>query len=176
ASPTTAKLNATDTDANLTGESAKEAAPARYQLAVQKLQSGAQMTSDDYRDLGVGCVGYETDRTYFQDVAKVSLVYRDSPAEKAGIKKGDRILDHEDDSSHRETPDEPSWCITLGKAGTTAELTLLRHNRKIPITLVRMNVEDIKEDDIRQMWEKYIRDLGNPTTGTFTIPQPDREK
>ncbi len=139
-----------------------------YKLAVDKLNKGIKLSAEEYRSLGVGCVGMETDRTFFQDIAVISDVYLDSPAAKAGLHKGDRLLDNsQNDDAAKEHPEIPRWKVTFGQAGTQSQYILLRHHKQVPITLTRMNIEDIADDKIRQEWEQIISKLGNPAQGEF---------
>lgn len=139
-----------------------------YKLAVDKLSKGIKLTAEEYRSLGVGCVGMETDRTFFQNIAVISDVYRDSPADRAGLRRGDKLIDDRDnDEAAIEHPEVPRWKVTFGQAGTQSEYILLRHHKKVPITLTRMNIEDIADDKIRHEWEQIISKLGNPAQGEF---------
>ncbi len=139
-----------------------------YKLAVDKLNKGIKLTAEEYRSLGVGCVGMETDRKFFQSIAIISDVYRDSPADQAGLRRGDKLIDNTDnDDAAKEHPEIPRWKVTFGQAGTQASYTLLRHHKKVPITLTRMNIEDIADDKIRHEWEQIISKLGNPEQGEF---------
>ncbi len=140
-----------------------------YAQAVKKLTSGIKLSAEEYRSLGAGCVGYESDRTFFQKVATVSNVYPDSPADRAGIRKGDKLIDKDDsDEDAMEHPEIPRWKVSCGQAGTQVEVTVLRHRKSINLTLTRMNIEDIADDDARHEWEKLIAKLGYPKEGEFS--------
>jgi C-terminal processing protease CtpA/Prc len=162
-------LSATDNQATLAAEKASTAA-ILYALAAKKLAAGQQLSSNEYRSLGAGCAGYESDRTFFQQIAKVSAVYRGSPADKAGLRKGDKLIDIENDEDAKANPSVPIWGVTTGLAGTPVTLTVLRHGHPVAMTLIRMNIEDIEDPKIRQMWEDVIRNLGYPKDGTFIGP------
>lgn len=139
-----------------------------YKLAVEKLGKGIKLTAEEYRSLGVGCVGMETDRKFFQNIAVISDVYRDSPADRAGLRRGDRLIDDRDnDDAAKEHPEIPRWKVTFGQAGTQAQYILLKHQKKVPITLTRMNIEDIADDKVRHEWEQIISKLGNLEQGEF---------
>jgi len=58
--------------------------------------------------------------------------------------------------------------VTFAPEGSALNLTILRHKQPVRISLIRMNVEDIKEPRIRHEWEQMIRNLGYPHEGTFT--------
>jgi hypothetical protein len=137
-------------------------------LAIKKLAAGLELSSDEYRSLGAGCLGYESFRTFFQPIAIVTKVYRDSPADKAGICEGDRLLiDNHKDEEARANPQQPLWGVRCGQAGTPADITVLRDGHPVTLTLIRMNIEDIKEPSIRFEREQLIRKLGYPKEGTF---------
>lgn len=139
-----------------------------FKLAAQKLSTGVALSADEYRALGVGCTGMEADKPFFQDIAKVTVVYPGSPADKAGIRRGDEIINNEKDNAQAvANPEIPQWQVKLGKAGTPIDLTFLRHGQPVTITLVRMNIEDIQDAKYRERWEKIVRDLGYQTEGTF---------
>lgn len=80
-------LHAEDNIAALQAQDAKTDA---YQLAVQKLSHGFKLTADEFRALGVGIVGYESDEGLFGKANRVTTVYKGSPAEAAGIHAGDK--------------------------------------------------------------------------------------
>jgi hypothetical protein len=139
-----------------------------FQEAAAKLDAGKKLTAEEYRSLQAGCCGYESDRTFFTSVAKVSVVYKDSPAEKAGIHRGDKIYDPQNDDEARSDPTQPRHAVTCGRAGTDETIILLKHNQKVPVTLTRMNIEDIQEPEYRHEWEKVLRQLGYPKDGTYS--------
>jgi hypothetical protein len=161
-------LGATDNGANLQAASATFDPITLHAQAVKKLAQGLELSADEYRSLGAGCVGYESDRTFFQDIAIVSIVYKDSPAEKAGIRKGDKLIDHENDDEARANPSQPRQEITFDQAGTTTDIIVLHHGQRETLTLTRMNIEDIQEPNIRHEWETIIRRLGSPKGGSFS--------
>jgi len=138
--------------------------------AVKKFDAGLTLSADEYRSLEAGCAGYESDRTFFQDIAKVSVVYKDSPAEKAGIRRGDKIIDHpkDNDDAARGNPSQPREEVTCGRAGTPVDVTVLRNGKPETLTLVRMNIEDIQEPRYRRQWEQLLRQLGYPKEGSFS--------
>jgi C-terminal processing protease CtpA/Prc len=144
-----------------------------FQLAVQKLSSGAEMTSDDYRNLGIGWLGMDSIATVFHTTPTVNKVWKDSPAYYAGVQVGDLVVNNPDDTSHRKPdPTIPMWQVTFGKAGAKDDITFSRDGHLFTKTLVRENIEDIKDKKARKMWEKMAQKLGNPTHGTFDIEKP----
>lgn len=140
-----------------------------FRIAAQKLSEGYKLSADEYRALGVGCAGYECHRQYFQKIAVVTRVYKDSPAEKAGIRVGDKMIDEiEDNEQARAHPNVRQIQIRLAQAGDPVEVTMLRDGQPVKISIIRMNIADIKESKIRQMWEKTVRNLGYPKEGVYT--------
>ncbi|MCW5823756.1 MAG: PDZ domain-containing protein [Cyanobacteria bacterium TGS_CYA1] len=153
-----------------------------FRMAAEKLQNGYNLSADEYRSLGVGCVGYESYRKYFQNIAVVTAVYRDSPASKAGIKVGDKIVDNQKDNDFAHAnPHIKQVQIRLAQAGAPIDITVLRDGKQEKVTLVRMNIEDIQETKYRKMWENTVRRLGFPKEGNYTGTsmrnlQPDSEQ
>jgi PDZ domain len=159
------EASAADNDVKLQAETASKV----FKLAAQKLSSGARLSADEYRALGVGCTGFEADKPFFQNIAKVSVVYPGSPADKAGIRKGDKIVANQPDNEQaRANPFIPQWQVKLGRAGTPIDVTVLRQGQPVTLSLVRMNIEDIEDAKYRERWEKIVRDLGYQSEGTFT--------
>ncbi len=152
-----------------------------FRLAAEKLQNGYNLSADEFRSLGVGCVGYESYRKYFQNIAVVIAVYKDSPAARAGIRVGDKIVDNQKDNEFaKANPHIKQVQIRLAQAGDPIEITVLRDGRPEKVTLVRMNIEDIQETKFRKMWENTVRRLGFPKEGNYTGTsmrnlQPDKE-
>ncbi|HEY9731150.1 MAG TPA: hypothetical protein V6C89_04525 [Drouetiella sp.] len=131
-----------------------------YKASVKKLSDGVKLTAEEYRSLGVGCLGFESDRTFFQKIAIVSVVYSGSPADQAGIRIGDKLIDEDNDQAAREHPEIPRWKVSFGQAGTSKQIVVIRHHKAVALTLTRMNIEDISDDDARQEWEQIIAKYG----------------
>jgi hypothetical protein len=163
-------LGASDNDAKLQSEAATSEPFKLHAQAVKKFDAGLTLSADEYRSLDAGCAGYESDRTFFQDIARVSVVYKDSPAEKAGIRKGDKIIDKpaDNDDAARSDPTQPRQEVTCGRAGTPVDVTVLRNGKPETLTLIRMNIEDIQEPRYRHAWEQVLRQLGYPKEGSFS--------
>lgn len=84
---------------------------------------------------GIGISFQKNDNGEYQ----VTEVFKDSPAEKAGIKSGDIILKVDD--KLYETSEEMSEHIR-GKSGTKVELVLMRDNKKINASMTRETVKE----------------------------------
>lgn len=84
---------------------------------------------------GIGISFQKNDNGEYQ----VTEVFKDSPAEKAGIKAGDIIL--KVDGNLYKTSEEMSEHIR-GKSGTTVELVLMRNNKEIKASITRETVKE----------------------------------
>jgi hypothetical protein len=146
------ELNATDNDAKLQAEKAVADA---YNLAAQKLSSGAEMSSDDYRALQIGTTGIESSKTILQKYATVIAVYPGSPADLAGIRKGEKEIWHNTKANAVQRIQ-----VTFRRAGSTVEVTLVRDGQPVNFTLLNQNIEDIQDPKMRRKWEGLVRRLG----------------
>jgi C-terminal processing protease CtpA/Prc len=164
-----ADANAVDANASasLQAETPAEARTRLKAAAYKKLSQGFDLTSDEYRSLGVGCIGYESLRTFFQTKGKITAVYKNSPASKAGLKVGETIIQDASDNEAKADPTIPLWSVSLAKEGDPVDVMVVRHGHKESLTILRYNIEDIEEPAIRAEWEKIVRDLGFPKQGTF---------
>lgn len=138
--------------------------------AMKKFDAGQELSAEEYRSLEAGCAGFESHHVFFQDIATITMVYKDSPAARAGIKIGDKILAPEkvEDAKFEEDPSISRQKVVCGRAGTPVDLTVLRDGKPVKLTLIRMNIEDIKEAKYRHSWERILRQLGYPTDGNFS--------
>lgn len=84
---------------------------------------------------GIGISFQQNDKGEYQ----VTDVFKDSPAEKAGIKAGDIIL--KVDGKLYEASEEMSEHIR-GKNGTKVELVLMRGNKQINLSMTRKTVKE----------------------------------
>lgn len=84
---------------------------------------------------GIGISFQKNDKGEYQ----VTEVFKDSPAEKSGIKIGDIIL--KVDGNLYKTSEEMSEHIR-GKSGTTVELILMRDNKEIKASITRETVKE----------------------------------
>jgi hypothetical protein len=61
----------------------------------------------------------------------------------------------------------PLWQVKFGQEGSLINVTVLRKDGPVKVTLARMNIEDIEEEHYRRQWERIISELGFPDEGTF---------
>lgn len=108
---------------------------------------------------------------------EITRVFPNSPAEKAGIVRGDFVIEADgfriDDVGYEELID-----IMLGKAGTSIEIIVLRENRKIAFELKRDNVEvpSVSSDVINSIGYIYIYRFGTDTSKEFSNRLESLEK
>jgi C-terminal processing protease CtpA/Prc len=139
-----------------------------FNLALQKLKAGTKLSADEYRSLHVGCGGYEGYHVFFQKTTVITKVYKGSPADKAGICIGDRIIEEDQETAAAYAhPTVPLWQVKFGQEGSLVTVTILREAGPVRVTLARMNIEDIEEEHYRRQWERIISELGFPDEGTF---------
>jgi C-terminal processing protease CtpA/Prc len=151
----------TEDDTNLQPETATADA---YRLAVQKLSSGAQMTAEDYRDLGIGVNGIDAEKFPDQKYARIIRIYPGSPADLAGIRVGEKLVwKHEKDFR---PGDHVSF--TFKNAGESMDVTVIRHGKPVTFTLICQNMEDIRVARIRHQWEDVAQRLGYPHEGAYS--------
>ncbi|MFN8550583.1 MAG: S1C family serine protease [Candidatus Obscuribacterales bacterium] len=143
-----------------------------FQLAAEKLTAGEELNAEEYRALGVGITGYEVYSKFFKNQGVVEAVYEDSPADRAGIKVGDKVtnldISQTVEDKARANPTQPLWSVAFKRVGVPVELTVVRHGKEIPMTLITYNIEDIKDPEIRHMFEQMISNLGFPKEGEFS--------
>jgi len=151
-------LNASDSATTLQSEAAAQDDQQRFQLAASKLASGAKLTAEDYRNLQIGTCGWFYRQWSFERHAKVVAVYAGSPAEQAGILKGDVILS--DSSAPKTDWSDPSTTWIFGHAGTQVTVKILRNKQVLSFTLTRMNIEDIQDPKARLKYEQLAKKLG----------------
>ena len=135
-----------------------------YKLAVQKLSSGAKMTAQDYRNLGIGVNGIDAEKFANQKYAKIIRVYPGSPADLAGIRVGEKLV-WKHDKDFR-PGDHVSF--TFKKDGEPMTVTVIRHGQPVDIPLICQNMEDIRVDRIRHEWEGVAQRLGYPDAGAYS--------
>ncbi|MDR3615665.1 MAG: hypothetical protein P4L53_19055 [Candidatus Obscuribacterales bacterium] len=147
--------------------SATEANVRLKAAAYKKLSQGFDLTADEYRSLGIGCIGYESTRTFFQNKGTITDVYKNSPAAKAGLRVGETIIQDASDNEAKADPTVPLWSVSVGREGDPVNLMVVRHGHNQSLTMLRYNIEDIEDPARRAEWEKIVRDLGFPKQGTF---------
>lgn len=107
--------------------------PYSQYLTAKELSDTMISASGQYDGIGVSIVPDE--QGYINVVAPIE----DSPAEKAGIKAGDKIIQIDDTEYTGKTIDQ-AVAVMRGKAGTSVKITVLRGQKVISYTLERASV------------------------------------
>lgn len=160
--------SASDSTMQLQPETATADDGQRYQAAITKLKSGAKMTSEDYRSLQIGTCGYIMTQWAWQRHQSVTQVFAGSPAEQAGICKGDVMI-----SSDGPMPTRADWMQSVSdwthfeRPGSKVNVTFKRGKQTLSFTLTRINIEDIQNPKARRMYEESAREL--PASGEGTV-------
>lgn len=123
---------------------------------------GRRWTTEDYRSLNYGVLGIVMVRWPFTKTERVTQVFPDCPAALAGIKPGDVVLQIADHVLSGHETQKTTWHTADGVAGTHVEYTIRRHGEILKFDLIRMNIEDIQNKSIRQLYERMLRELGPP--------------
>lgn len=123
---------------------------------------GRRWTTEDYRSLNYGVLGIVMVRWPFSKTERVTQVFPDCPAVLAGIKPGDVVIQIADHVLSGHETQKTTWHTADGVAGTHVEYTIRRHGEILKFDLTRMNIEDIQNKNIRQLYERMLRELGPP--------------
>ncbi len=145
-----------------------ETSPA-FKIAIQKLAARQALTSDDYRSLGIGIIGYESNKPFFSSSSTITDLFPGCPAAEAGIKVGDVETSLEDPEAQKDT--HGLTMFICGLAGKPVTITIKRRGHELHFRLVRMNVEDIPDDGLRKSYERMIRRMGQKLVRAY--PQLD---
>jgi hypothetical protein len=164
-------LSATDNSVQLQSETAT-ADTMKFNLAVSKLASRAQMTAQDYRDLQLGTCGYLYLRKGTQEHARVIKVYSGSPSDEVGIRKGDIIISTDLGPQPPIDEKQSSWTLNFGRPGTNVRVEMQRRGQLLSFTMTRINIEDIQDPTGRQWYEDWAKKLGEASEGTVTETVP----
>lgn len=154
---------------------AENAAAQAFEAAAQKISQGIKLTADEYRALEIGVTGIEAQVGMFSRYATIISVYRGSPAEQAGIRPGDEEVVSAAADKARHDPFHAPLFLNFDRAGTPMDVTIKRHGKLIPLTLIRMNIEDLEDTHARRHLEEMIRRVGYKTgnyVGTYHHLKP----
>ncbi|MBS1999614.1 MAG: hypothetical protein JSS86_24985 [Cyanobacteria bacterium SZAS LIN-2] len=155
-------------------EDQKEGEGAQEDPGQQQLQSRAQtllfnflgrratMTSDEYRKLNYGVLGIIGQKSLLNRFYTITEVLPECPAALAGIRRGDIEIQASDHVFTRQDDQAAYWHTMCGKAGTPVDIVVKRGEELLTFHLVRMNIEDIRDDRVRRMYERMLSLLGPP--------------
>lgn len=102
-------------------------------MSKEELESFATSINQDY--VGIG-VMYST----YADVPKITRVYKDTPAEKAGLRVGDILIGVNDIKITPENIENIKEYVT-GEKGTTVLISVLRDAKEVSLTVTREAVD-----------------------------------
>lgn len=117
---------------------------------------------EEYRRMEYGIIGLDSFVQVGGPGPVVTKVYPDSPAAKAGIRRGDLIVKAR---NHVFKPGEGQrvlWQVIGGRAGTPVDMTVLRNGELITVEMIRMNIEDIEDKVRRRQYESLLDNIGAP--------------
>lgn len=123
---------------------------------------GRRWTTEDYRNLNYGVLGIVMVRWPFSKTERVTQLFPDCPAVMAGIKVGDVVVQIGDHVLGGHETQKTTWHTADGVAGTHVEYTIRRHGEILKFDMTRMNIEDIQNKNIRQLYERMLREYGPP--------------
>lgn len=89
------------------------------------------------------------------DLNLVTRVYKDSPAELAGLQEGDIFFEVDGESIEGLNSDQIKEMI-VGDAGTTVDVTVLRKNQPMTFTMTRAEVSAIAYGDVLESGVGYL--------------------
>ncbi|MBU6452621.1 MAG: PDZ domain-containing protein [Cyanobacteria bacterium REEB67] len=120
------------------------------------------LSGDAIRKLEHGVIGIDA-RVRPESIYPVIIgLYPTCPAAEAGILPGDQLVKADDHVFKLGDGQAVLWKSVGGRAGTPVDITVLRNGQELTFHLIRMNIEDIKDDRIRQNYEFIISAFGPP--------------
>jgi hypothetical protein len=122
-----------------------------------------KLKSDDYRQIEFGVTGFVSTKYIFGRFPVVTKLFSGCPAEAAGVRLGDRIVQANHHVFVRSDMQPEFWRYIDGRAGTPVALTVLRGDHYMTFQIVRMNIEDLPSSTLRKEYERLMRKLGAPT-------------
>ena len=131
--------------------------------AVESRASGpVRMTADEYRRLEYGVIGFNAELRFNVSGPVVTTLFPSCPAANAGIKPGDVLVMAGSHTFQSGEGQEVLWRVVGGRAGTPLEMSVMRDGKVLSFSLVRMNIEDIQDDRIRNYYEDLLSRYGAP--------------
>jgi len=118
------------------------------------------MSKEQFRKLEYGVIGMVSVVQNGAPGPLVTKVYPTCPAADAGIIPGDVVVQTGDHVFHVGDGQREMWRSIVGRAGTPVDVTVLRDGKEIVFHLVRMNIEDISDNNIRYCYECLLSAYG----------------
>jgi len=120
------------------------------------------LSEDEYRKMEYGILGIVGTKSLLSRYYTVTQVLPDCPAAQAGVQVGDVQIQAGDHVFSQADSQGTYWRTMCGKAGTPVDIVVKRGEDLLTFHLVRMNIEDIHNDRIRQMYERMLSLFGPP--------------
>lgn len=120
------------------------------------------LSPEEYRKMEYGVIGIDALLQLGGPGPVITRVFPGTPAESAGLRKGDLIVKAKD---HVFKPGEGQrvlWQIVAGRAGTPVDISVLRDGEVVKFHMLRMNIEDIPDQSKRRQYEVLLSALGAP--------------
>ncbi|MBS2010079.1 MAG: PDZ domain-containing protein [Cyanobacteria bacterium SZAS TMP-1] len=121
-----------------------------------------QLSSDEYRKLEYGIIGFNAELRFNVKGPVVTSVFPSCPAANAGILPGDVLIQAGDHVFQNGEGQDVLWKVVGGKADTPLDVVVMRGLEPLSFHLTRMNIEDIKDANIRGYYEKLLGSYGPP--------------
>ena len=119
-------------------------------------------TADDFRALQYGVIGMVSTQMWGERPV-VTRIFPTSPAAFAGIQAGDIVIKANDHTFRGGDGPMEFWHQIAGKANTPVDVTIMREKQTLTFHMLRMNIEDIKDDAVRRQYERTLGLFGPPT-------------
>ena len=153
---------ASDGSPQLQGQTGTTDTATLYAQVEKKLDLGKHLTAEEFRSLGAGTYGIDATQTYYTRTAKVIRAYKDGPADRAGIKAGDTLIQDFTAAPRGGDPTRAEYDFSCSRVGDAKDFKVRRHGEILTFHLIAMNIEDIQETSIRHMYERLIEKTGFP--------------
>jgi hypothetical protein len=123
----------------------------------------AKLSAEEYRKLNYGIIGVViTAHPPNDNDLKITHLYPDCPAVLAGMQEGDVIVQADQHVFQDSDGQTEFWHAVGGKAGTPVDVIVVRKGERLTFHLIRMNIEDFKDENLRRLFETYLSSMGLP--------------
>lgn len=130
-------------------------------------------------EINMNYVGVGIQYTKINDSFLIRKVFKDSPAEKAGIQTGDLIISVADKDITNMTAQEVKDLV-IGEPGSTVKITISRYGQKLDFEVERGNISHssflMKQDDVLYLELSSFGDNTADEIMTYMEDFPDEKK
>lgn len=120
------------------------------------------LSPEEYRKMEYGVIGLDALLPVNGSCPIITRILKGTPAEEAGLQKGDLIVKAKDHVFKAGEGQRVLWQVVAGKAGTPVDMTVLRNGELVKVTMNRMNIEDIQDKKSRHQYRCLLNALGPP--------------